>query len=83
MRYSSFSVMRKRIGVKAYSDIYHELLKEYFGGKQLSLIFQDSTDIPAFSLKDKDAKFGQQIREFHVCRGDSEVRVLRFPEGLR
>ena len=58
MCYSSFSVMRKRIGVKAYSDIYHELLKEYFRGKQLSLICQDSTDIPAFSLKDKDAKFG-------------------------
>jgi len=25
-------------------------------------------------------KFGQQIREFHVRRGNSEVRVLRFPK---
>jgi len=57
---SSFSVMQKRIGVKAYSDIYYELVKEYFMGKQLSLICQDSTGIPAFSLNDKDAKFGHK-----------------------
>jgi len=56
--YSSFSVMRKRIGVEVYFNIYNKMIKEFFKGKQLNLICQDSSDVPAFSSKDNDAKVG-------------------------
>ncbi|MGC8670115.1 MAG: transposase, partial [Candidatus Micrarchaeia archaeon] len=40
--------------------LYNWLLQNLFKGRQLRLMAQDSTDIPAYSKKDKDAHYGHK-----------------------
>lgn len=58
--YSMFSLMRSRLGPEVYEWAYNALVYELFKGKQLRLLVQDSTDVPAYSPLDKDAKWGHR-----------------------
>ncbi len=57
---STFSKARKRSDPKMFEELYNWLLQNLFKGRQLRLIAQDSTDIPAYSQKDKDARYGHK-----------------------
>ncbi len=57
---SMFSKVRKRSDSRIFKELYIWLLQNLLEGKQLRLIAQDSTDIPAYSKKDKDARYGHK-----------------------
>jgi hypothetical protein len=57
---STFSKVRKRSDPRIFQELYIWLLQNLLKGKQLHLIAQDSTDIPAYSKKDKDARYGHK-----------------------
>lgn len=58
--HSVFSKVRKRSDERIFQEIFEWLVQNKMRGKQLRLIAQDSSDIPAYSEKDKDARFGHR-----------------------
>ncbi|MCL4364708.1 transposase [Candidatus Marsarchaeota archaeon] len=58
--YSIFSKVRERADPAIFEDLNKWILQDHLKGKQLRLLAQDSTDIPAFSRKDKHARPGHR-----------------------
>ena len=57
--YTIFSKVRKT-AMKMMKELYELLTYQKMKGKHIRLIAQDSTDIPAYSQKDKDARYGHR-----------------------
>jgi len=57
---STFSKVRKRSDPRMLKDLYDGIIHQKYKGKQLRLAAQDSTDIPAQSTKDTQAKKGHR-----------------------
>ena len=55
---STFSKVCERPNPRMFEELIYWILGEKFKGKQITLIAQDSTDIPEYSEKDKDSKVG-------------------------
>ncbi|MDE1767404.1 MAG: transposase [Candidatus Micrarchaeota archaeon] len=58
--YSIFSQVRKRADPAMFEEMNNWILSDKLKGMQIRLLAQDSTDIPAFSRKDKDARKGHR-----------------------
>ncbi len=57
---STFSKVRERSDPRMFGELYNLLTNDLLKGKQLRLMAQDSTDIPAYSKKDRDARYGHK-----------------------
>jgi hypothetical protein len=55
---STFSKVRSRSDPKIFEELYYWLVQDAMKGRQLRLIAQDSTDVPAYSRKDIYARWG-------------------------
>lgn len=75
---STFSKVRERSNPGILAELYEWILQDLFKGKQVQLIAQDSTDIPAYSRKkDEDARWG--VRTIPKKRQiDDEEKVEPF-----
>ena len=58
--YSIFSKVRERAEPEIFEELNNWILQDRFNGRQIRLIAQDSTDVPAFSRKDKHARTGHK-----------------------
>lgn len=71
---STFSKVRSRADPKMFYELYDVLLHINYKDRQLRLIAQDSTDVPAHSRKDKSARIGHRTpskREQENARGNA------------
>ncbi len=57
---SIFSKVRERADPAIFEELNNWILRDKLNGRQIRLIAQDSTDVPAFSRKDKYAKRGHR-----------------------
>ena len=57
---STFSKVRERADPAIFEDLNNWILSDKMKGKQLRLLAPDSTDIPANSMDDKDARWGHR-----------------------
>jgi Transposase DDE domain. len=55
---STFSKVRSRSDPRIFEELYYWLVQNAMKGRQLRLIAQDSTDVPAYSRKDIHARWG-------------------------
>ena len=55
---SIFSKVRSRSDPKIFDELYDWLVQGALKGKQIRLVAQDSTDVPAYSRKDDQARWG-------------------------
>ena len=58
---STFSKVRRRSDPRIFEELYYWLVQNVMKGRQLRLIAQDSTDVPAYSRKDIYARWGVRI----------------------
>ncbi len=76
---STFSKVRERADPRIFKDVYDWIVQDRLKGKQIRLFAQDSSDIPAQSKSDKDAKWGHRTpskREQEDFR--EKAKVLGF-----
>jgi Transposase DDE domain len=76
---STFSKVRKRSDPKIFQELYNWLIQDRFKGKQLRLVATDSTDVFAYSRKDKDARWGHRTpsrMEQLMQNGDKEKELF-------
>ncbi len=59
--YSIFSKVRKRAEPEIFEELNNWILQDRLNGRQIRLIAQGSTDVPAFSRMDKYARTGHRI----------------------
>lgn len=57
---TTFSKVRERTDPQIMEDLQLWIVSDLFNGKRLRLIAQDSTDVPAYSEKDKEAHWGHR-----------------------
>ena len=57
---SVFSKVRERSDPRMFKELHDWIVQDRLRGKRLRLIAQDSTDVFAYSKKDKDAKWGHR-----------------------
>ena len=57
---TTFSKVRERMDPQMMEDLQLWLVSGLLKGKQIRLLAQDSTDVPAYSEKDKDARWGHR-----------------------
>jgi IS5 family transposase len=57
---TTFSKVRERMDPQILEELQSWIVSSLLKGKQLKLIAQDSTDVPAYSEKDKEAKWGHR-----------------------
>lgn len=57
---SNFSKVRERSNPEMFAELYNWIVQGALQGKQLVLIAQDSTDVPAYSEKDTQARWGMR-----------------------
>ncbi len=72
--YSIFSKVRERAEPEIFEELNNWILQDRLNGRQIRLIAQDSTDVPAFSRKDKYARTGHKTpskREQEDANGDA------------
>ena len=76
---STFSKVRERADPRIFKDVYDWIVQDRLKDKQIRLFAQDSSDIPAQSKSDKDAKWGHRTpskREQEDFR--EKAKVLGF-----
>jgi IS5 family transposase len=73
---STFSKVRKRSDPKMFEELYNWLVQDAMKGKQVRLLVQDSTDVPAYSAKDRRARMG--VRTIPKKRQVDEDKVEFF-----
>lgn len=73
---SNFSKVRVRAGPKIFEELYSWLVYDAMKGKQVRLVAQDSTDVPAHSRKDEEARWG--VRTIPKKRQMDEEKVELF-----
>ena len=69
---STFSKVRGRSKPEMMKELYDAIIQQRYKGKQLRLVAQDSTDIPAHSIKDRHARVGHRTpskREQEEAKG--------------
>ena len=59
---STFSKVRERANPAIFEDLNNWIILDCMKGKQLRLVAQDSTDIPAYSHTDKYAQWGHRTQ---------------------
>ena len=72
--HSTFSKVRARAEPEIFEELNNWILLDRMKGKQIRLLAPDSTDIPAHSHKDKDARWGYRTpskREQEDANGDA------------
>ncbi len=72
---TTFSKVRERMDPQIMEDLQLWITFDIFKGKKVRLIAQDSTDVSAYSKKDKDAKWGHRTpsrKEQLLYRSDSK-----------
>jgi transposase len=57
---STFSKVRERADPRIFKEVYDWIVQDRLKGKQIHLFAQDSSDIPAQSKSDKDARWGHR-----------------------
>ena len=57
---STFSKVRERADPRIFKDVYDWIIQDRLGGKCIRLFAQDSSEIPAHSKSDKDARWGHR-----------------------
>ena len=60
--YSIFSKVRERAEPEIFEELNNRILQNRLNGRRIRLIAQDSTDVPAFSRKDKYARTGHRTQ---------------------
>jgi len=73
---STFSKVRSRSDQRIFEELYYWLVQNAMKGRQLRLIAQDSTDVPAYSRKDIYARWG--VRMIPKKRQRSKEKVEYF-----
>ncbi len=73
---SIFSKVRRRSDPKVFEELYNWLVQGALKGKQIRLVAQDSTDVPAYSRKDGQARWG--VRTIPKKRQTDEEKVELF-----
>ena len=71
---SIFSKVRERSNPEIFAEMNNWILNDRMKGKQIRLLVEDSTDVPAFSRKDKYARRGHRTpskREQEDANGDA------------
>ena len=58
--YSIFSKVRERAEPEIFEELNNWILQDRLKGRKIRLLAQDSTDVPAFSRKDRDARKGHR-----------------------
>lgn len=79
--YSIFSKVRERADPKIFEELNNWILQDRLKGRQIRLLAQDSTDIPAFSRKDKDARTGHRTpskREQEDANGNANEMFFGY-----
>lgn len=77
---STFSKVRKRSEYQMFEELHSWIVEDRLKGKQLRLVAQDSTDVFAYSSKDKDAKWGHRTpsRREQLMQNSSKGKELFF-----
>ena len=57
---STFSKVRERAEPHIFKELYNWIIGDRFKGKQIRLAAQDSSEVPAFSMSDKNANWGHR-----------------------
>lgn len=76
---STFSKVRKRADPRMFKELHDWIVQDRLKGKQLRLIAQDSTDVFAYSKKDKDARWGHRTpsrKEQLMQNGNKEKEMF-------
>ncbi len=72
---TTFSKLRERMNPEILQELQIWITSDLLKGRQLKLIAQDSTDVPAYSEKDKEAEWGHRTpsrKEQLLYNSDSE-----------
>lgn len=77
---STFSKVRDRSVPEMFKELHDWIVQDRLKGKQLRLITQDSTDVFAYSHKDKDAKWGHRTpsRKEQLMQNRDKKKSLFF-----
>ena len=79
--YSIFSKVRERAEPEIFKELNNWILQNRLNGRQIRLIAQDSTDVPAFSRKDKYARTGHRTpskREQEDANGNANAMFFGY-----
>ncbi|MGI0141525.1 MAG: transposase [Candidatus Micrarchaeales archaeon] len=79
--FSIFSKVRKRSDPEILHELYNAIIQEKYRGRQLCLIAQDGTDVPAHSRKDANAKWGYRTpskREQENAKGNANTLFVGY-----
>jgi hypothetical protein len=79
--YSIFSKVRERAEPEIFEELNNWILQNRLNGRQIRLIAQDSTDVPAFSRKDKYARTGHRTpskREQEDANGNANAMFFGY-----
>lgn len=78
---STFSKVRKRADPRILKDVYDWIVNDRLKGTQIKLMAQDSSDVPAHTKSDKDAKWGHRTpskREQEDLKEKAKVFVFGY-----
>ncbi len=78
---STFSKVRERSDPMMFQELIDWVIEDRFKGKQIYLVAQDSTDIPAYSNNDKDARIG--VRTIPKKRQYQNKEKIEFFYGYK
>ena len=78
---STFSKVRERSDPMMFQELITWIIEDRFKGKQISLVAQDSTDVPAYSKDDRDAKIG--VRTIPKKRQHKNKEKTEFFHGYK
>ncbi|MEM0107094.1 MAG: hypothetical protein QXS03_02595 [Candidatus Micrarchaeaceae archaeon] len=73
---STFSKVRERADPRMFKELHDWIAQDKLKSKQLRLIAQDSTDVFAYSKRDKDAKWGYRTpsKKSRICNIATTLR---------
>jgi len=76
---STFSKVRERANPRILQEVYAWIISDRFKGKQIKLVAQDSSEVPAQSKSDKDARWGHRTPSKREQEDSGEkAKVLGF-----
>ncbi len=78
---STFSKVRERSDPMMFQELITWIVEDRFKGKQISLVAQDSTDVPAYSKDDRDARIG--VRTIPKKRQHKNKEKTKFFHGYK
>ena len=78
---TTFSKVRERMDPQMMEDLQLWIVSDILKGKQVRLLSQDSTDVPAYSEKDKEAEWGHRTpsrKEQRLYKSDKDKKKEFF-----